>query len=114
MITKEDYLKAKEVVKQYNLQQKTNNKKINKTILLLNKTDEEITEFLRIYFKDKEYYTYTPLVFIIKKIYEENLNSKIGRNNAVIVLDKLQKRKIIIKDGGFGSARYYLNYIYSF
>jgi uncharacterized membrane protein (DUF106 family) len=109
MITKEDYLKAKEIVKQYNSEQKTKKPKTNKRLILLEKSNEEIKELLSCFFKNEfSYYTYTPLIRIFQKIYEENLNNKIGRSNAIIVLDILQQRNVIKKDGVFGFARYYL------
>lgn len=109
MITKEDYLKAKEIIKQYNLQQKTKKEKTNKRIVLLEKSNEEIKKLLSIHFETKKYYYFTQLIRIIQIVYEQNLNKKIGRNNAVIIAGILRERKIIRKEGEYGFSTYFLN-----
>lgn len=109
MITKEDYLKAKEIIKQFNSQQKTKKTKTNKRLVFLEKSNDEITKILSVHFETKKYYHFTPLIKIIQIVYEQNFNKKIGRNNAVIIFEILRERNIIKKEGEYGFASYFLN-----
>jgi hypothetical protein len=109
MITREDYLKAREIIKQYNLQQKTKKPKTNKRLIILEKSNEEIKGFFYKHFEIKKYFYFTQLVKLIQIIYEQNLNKKIGRNNAVIIIGILIERNIIEKKGEHGFSTYFLN-----
>jgi hypothetical protein len=109
MITREDYLKAREIIKQYNLQQKTKKPKTYKRLIILEKSNQEIKDLFYKYFEIKNFYYYTQLVKLIQIIYEENLNKKIGRNNAVMIIGVLIERNIINKKGEYGFSTYFLN-----
>lgn len=109
MITKEDYLKAKEVIKQYNLQEKIYEPRKSKTELFLEKSNDEIKQLLNKHFEVKNYCYFTHLSKIIQEVYFEAVGKKVGRNYAVIILRELVKRGVIRKEGEHGFQTYFLN-----
>jgi hypothetical protein len=109
-ITKQDYLNAKELIKNYKLQQLNVVKvKTNKRVVLLENSNDKIIEILKNHFFNNKYLYFTQLVKVIQLVYEESFSQKIGRNNAVILIGLLKERGIIIKKGEFGFAQYFLN-----
>lgn len=110
MITKEEFKEALKIVKNYNIQLKEKNKPIKITEIILIKENESIFNYFNDFFYLNKSYKYSELLKIIYKIYENEFNKKIGRNNRVEILKKLIERKIIIPKGENLFKKYYLNY----
>lgn len=110
MITKEEFKEALKIVKNYNIQLKEKNKPIKITEIILIKENESIFNYFNDFFYLNKSYKYSELLKIIYKIYENEFNKKIGRNNRVEILKKLIERKIIISKGENLFKKYYLNY----
>ena len=110
MITKEEFKEALKIVKNYNIQLKEKNKPIKITEIILIKENESIFNYFNDFFYLNKSYKYSELLKIIYKIYENEFNKKIGRNNRVEILKKLIERKIIISKGENLFKQYYLNY----
>lgn len=109
MITKEEYLNAKEIVSKYKLQLKEENKFISKNDLVLRSMNNlEIFELLKFEFSEAEFFRYSSMLSILQKVYFSKFNKTLGRNNAVKLLDKLIYRGIIYVTGDYGFSEYRL------
>jgi len=80
MITENEYLNAKEIVKKYKLQLKSKKEKyIPKIDLILrNMNNKEITELFSFEFLEAEFFRYSTMINIIQKVYFNKFN-KDGR-----------------------------------
>lgn len=110
MITEQEFLNAKKIIQDYKEQQKTAPKiKKNKRLLLLSKSNDEIKGLLSDFFTESKFLRFTRMVGCIQNCYNQKLNSKIGRNNAIIILDSLIEKNVIVVKGDYGFSEYYLN-----
>ena len=110
MITKDEYLKAKELIKNYNNQEKQKNVFVNKLDLLLNKSNKEIIDLLKLYIDNLKIIRYSQIIKLISECYFKLYNKNLGISNSKKLLNKLIERNIIVTEGDYRFYQYKLNF----
>lgn len=110
MITKEEFLKAKELIKNYNNQEKQKNVFVNKIDLFLTNSNEQIIDLLDKYINNSKTIRYNEVVKLISECYFNFYNKKLGISNSKKLLNKLIERNIIVTEGDYRFYQYKLNF----
>ena len=108
MITKEDFLNAKELIKNYKIQE-GKKKYIKKVDLFLSNSSEKTILLLKDKFSTNKTIRYKDVVSIISDVYFEVYNKNLGTNNSKIILKKLIQDKIILSEGDVKFREYKIN-----
>jgi len=109
MITKEDFLNAKELIKNYKIQE-DKKKYIKKVDLFLFNSPEKTMFLLKNKFNTNKTIRYKDVVSIISDVYFQVYNKNLGTNNSKIILKKLMQDKIILSEGDVKFREYKINF----
>ena len=110
MITKEEYLKAVDLIKNYKLQNKPKKEKtITKDQLFYSLTKNELIDLLKPYFPECGFLRYKNLIKVISDIYFEKFGKKIGKSYCVVFHKYLIENDVILRTSDFGFSEYKLS-----
>ena len=110
MITKDEFLKAKELIEKYKNQEKQKNVFVGKVDLLLKNSNDEIFDLLRLEIDNSKTIRYNQIIKLISEFYFKFYNKKLGISNCKKLLNKLIERNIIITKGDYRFQEYKLNF----